>query len=55
MRHAPFVIGRPEADAWARHMRAAVDAAVGRGGALARRRLDALEYLELAARTLVNH
>ncbi|HEX6236074.1 MAG TPA: globin [Acidimicrobiales bacterium] len=28
MRHAPFIIGEPERDAWLRHMRAALDALV---------------------------
>lgn len=54
MRHAPFVIGRPEADAWTRHMRAAVDAAVAEGTLEPDDASMLFEYLELAARTLVN-
>ncbi len=50
MRHAPFAIGPAEADAWLRHMTAAVD---GLGMAAADRE-ELLEYLEMAARSLVN-
>jgi hemoglobin len=50
MRHAHFVIGSAEADAWLRHMTDAVDASA----------LDAddreqiLDYLSMAAQSLVN-
>jgi hemoglobin len=54
MRHAPFVIGLPERDAWLRHM-------VGALGALEEeQRISAddaaafRDYLEMAATTLVN-
>jgi hemoglobin len=54
MRHAPFVIGPGERDAWLRHMFTALDEleAAGRIG-----ESDAEElrgYLEMAARQLVN-
>jgi hemoglobin len=54
MRHAPFVIGPPERDAWLRHMLAAVLWLKG-----AERMSDAdaaelREYLEMAANSLVN-
>jgi hemoglobin len=50
MRHAPFSIGRPERDAWMRHMRAAVDALEP-----APEIRDALlEYFETAATAMMN-
>jgi hemoglobin len=54
MRHAPFVIGPAERDAWLRHMDAALDAlvAAGRIGEADAEELRA--YLEMAARQLVN-
>ena len=53
MRHAPFVIGPAERDAWLRHMRGAVEQMVGRGLSPA----DAEElrgYFDMAAHSLVN-
>jgi hemoglobin len=51
MRHAPFVIGPAERDAWLRHMREAVDALD-----LPPEQHDVLwEYLERAAHFMVNH
>ena len=50
MRHAPFVIGRTEAEAWMRHMTAAVDAM----GMAADDRAELLDYLSMAARSLQN-
>ncbi len=50
MRHAPFAIGRAEAEAWLRHMTEAVHAA-GMGPADQRELLD---YLGMAASSLVN-
>jgi hemoglobin len=54
MRHAPFVIGPAERDAWLRHMHAALDqlAADGRIGGPDAEELRA--YLDMAARQLVN-
>jgi hemoglobin len=54
MRHAPFVIGPAERDAWLRHMHAALDqmAADGRIGGPDAEELGA--YLDMAARQLVN-
>ena len=50
VRHAPFVIGPAEAEAWMRHMTAAVDA-MGMGEA---DRSELLDYLSMAARSLQN-
>jgi hemoglobin len=50
MRHAPFPIGSAAADAWLRHMTAAVDAA----GMAPEDREELLEYLSMAARNLIN-
>jgi hemoglobin len=54
MRHAPFVVGEPERDAWLRHMNAALDA-------LVRERIidpvieaRMLEYFAMAADAMVN-
>jgi len=49
-RHAPFVIGRSEAEAWMRHMTAAVDAM----GMAPDERAQLLDYLSMAARNLQN-
>jgi hemoglobin len=54
MRHAPFVIGPAERDAWLRHMN---DALSGLQGESRISEVDADElraYLEMAANTLVN-
>jgi len=50
MRHAPFVIGKDEAQAWMRHMTAAVDAM----GMQPSDRTELLDYLSMAARSLQN-
>jgi hemoglobin len=54
MRHAPFVIGPAERDAWLRHMREALGAleTAGRIAAVDAEELRA--YLDMAANTLVN-
>ena len=50
MRHAPFVIGQAQADAWLRHMTDAVVASeLGPDD-----RQELLDYLSMAARSLVN-
>ncbi len=50
MRHAPFVIGKPERDAWLRHMHDAV-----RQGSLpADDETELLAYFDMAADSLVN-
>ena len=54
MRHAPFVIGAPERDAWLRHMLSAVSELETASRISP---VDALElrgYLEMAANSLVN-
>jgi hemoglobin len=54
MRHAPFVIGPPERDAWLRHMLAAL-VELEQGGRI--EQADAVElrdYLTMAASSLVN-
>ncbi len=50
MRHAPFAIGSAEADAWFRHMTAAVRAA----GMDPDDERELLEYLAMAAQSLIN-
>jgi hemoglobin len=50
LRHAPFVIGPDEAQAWMRHMTAAVDAM----GMDPDDRAELLDYLSMAARSLQN-
>jgi len=50
MRHAPFPIGRSEADAWLIHMTAAVRAARMQPEDEA----QLLDYLDMAARSLIN-
>jgi hemoglobin len=50
MRHAPFVIGPAESDAWMRHMTEAVVAA----GLEPVDEEELLEYLSMAARNLIN-
>ena len=50
MRHAPFVIGPLQRDAWLRCMRIAVDEV----GLAEPRRRQLWEYLEMAANSLVN-
>jgi hemoglobin len=50
MRHAPFVIGLAERDAWLRHMTDAVRAAQIDGETEA----ELIAYFEMASRTLIN-
>ena len=50
MRHAPFVIGMAERDAWLRHMRVAVDE-LGLPEALEKQLWD---YFTMAAQSMVN-
>jgi hemoglobin len=50
MRHAPFIIGSAQADAWLRHMTDAVHAA----GMSPADQADLLDYLAMAARSLIN-
>ena len=50
MRHTPFVIGPTEAEAWMRHMTAAVDAM----GMTPDDRAELLDYLSMVARSLQN-
>ncbi|MGH9090141.1 MAG: globin [Acidimicrobiales bacterium] len=50
MRHAPFVIGTLERDAWLRHMTAAVHAA----SMVPEDEAELLAYLEMAANQLMN-
>lgn len=51
MRHARFVIGQPERDAWLRHMRAALSTV-----AISPDDQATLQsYLEMAATSLINH
>jgi hemoglobin len=54
MRHAPFVVGPGERDAWLRHMRSAVDHMV-EADRLTPSDADELgSYFDMAARSLVN-
>ena len=54
MRHAPFVIGAPERDAWLRHMGHAL-AGLEQEGRIEAADADELRaYLDMAANTLVN-
>jgi hemoglobin len=50
MRHAPFAIGTAQADAWLRHMSAAVREA----GLEPADEVELLDYLAMAARSLIN-
>jgi len=50
MRHAPFPIGSAAAEAWLRHMTAAVNEA----GMAPEDEAELLEYLGMAARSLIN-
>ncbi len=53
MRHAPFVIGPAERDAWLRHMRTAVDQMLDHG--LSEDDAEELRaYFDMAAHSLVN-
>ncbi len=54
MRHAPFVIGPAERDAWLRHMLGAVLELEAASRITASDALDLREYLDMAANSLVN-
>jgi hemoglobin len=54
LRHAPFVIGEPERDAWLRHMLAALDALVADGRVPPDVEPPLREYLTTTADFLVN-
>jgi hemoglobin len=54
MRHAPFVIGLPERDAWLRHMLSGLAQLEGEGRISAEDALAMRDYLEMAAASLVN-
>ena len=53
-RHAPFVIGEPERDAWLRHMAAALDSLVVERGIAPELEAQLLQYFLGAADFLVN-
>ncbi len=54
MRHAPFVIGVPERDAWLRHMLGALLELEGEGRITPADASAMREYLHMAANSLVN-
>jgi hemoglobin len=54
MRHAPFVIGPAERDAWLRHMHDALAALQGESRITEADAEELRAYLEMAANTLVN-
>ncbi|HEY3845320.1 MAG TPA: globin [Acidimicrobiales bacterium] len=54
MRHAPFIIGPAERDAWLRHMHAAVERMTERTGLSAADAEELGAYFEMAAASLVN-
>ena len=54
MRHAPFVIGPAERDAWLRHMHEALDHLQESGRIAAADAEELRAYLDMAAGTLVN-
>jgi hemoglobin len=54
MRHAPFVIGPAERDAWLRHMRSAVDHMVETDQLAASDAEELGAYFDMAAHSLVN-
>jgi hemoglobin len=54
MRHAPFVIGPPERDAWLRHMLAALVDLEGEGRIEAPDAAELRDYLNMAANSLIN-
>ncbi|MFZ0251322.1 MAG: globin [Acidimicrobiales bacterium] len=54
MRHAPFVIGPAEREAWLRHMLAALTELESRARITAADALELRDYLEMAANSLVN-
>jgi hemoglobin len=54
MRHAPFVVGPAERDAWLRHMRSAVDRMVENDRLTATDAEELRSYFDMAAHSLVN-
>jgi hemoglobin len=54
MRHAPFVIGEPQREAWMRHMAAAVASARDAGEVSDADAERLLEYFSMAAQHMVN-
>jgi hemoglobin len=54
MRHAPFVVGPAERDAWLRHMRSAVDRMVEADRLATPDAEELLAYFDMAAHSLVN-
>jgi hemoglobin len=54
MRHAPFVIGPAERDAWLRHMEGALAGLAAQGRISAPDAADLRAYLDMAAHQLVN-
>jgi hemoglobin len=54
MRHAPFVIGSPERDAWLRHMLAALLELESSSRISPHDAVELRDYLEMAANSLVN-
>jgi hemoglobin len=54
MRHAPFVIGEPERDAWLRHMGAALDSLVVERGLHPVVEARLLDYFGMTADAMVN-
>jgi hemoglobin len=54
MRHAPFVVGEAERDAWLRHMNAALDALVTERGIEPTVEARMLEYFAMAADAMIN-
>jgi hemoglobin len=54
MRHAPFVVGPAERDAWLRHMRSAVDRMVETGRLAPSDAEELGAYFDMAAHSLVN-
>jgi hemoglobin len=54
MRHAPFVVGPAERDAWLRHMGDAVDEMIARGRLSGSDADELRGYFDMAAHSLVN-
>lgn len=54
MRHAPFVIGEAERDAWLRHMAAAIDRTVAGHGVSPELEAELLQYFLGAADFMIN-
>jgi hemoglobin len=54
MRHAPFVIGEPERDAWLRHMGAALDSLVVERGVHPVVEARLLDYFAMTADAMMN-